>query len=76
MKLAAYISRGMCFVARFGNWAWLYDDIPSDARWILNDKGGKAVSVDEIDRACLENENLITSHHFSDDALMEAIIHR
>lgn len=63
----------MCFVAKFGNWKWLYEDMPSDARWILNDKGGKAVSVEEIDRACANNENLITSHHFSDDALMNAL---
>jgi len=64
----------MCFIAKFGNWKWLYEDMPSDARWILNDKGGKAVSVEEIDRACANNESLITSHHSSDDALMNTLI--
>ena len=76
MKLSAYISRGMCFIAKFGNWKWLYDGIPPDAKWILNDREGKSVSSEDSDRACLENKNIITSHHFSDDRLMSTLIHR
>lgn len=75
MKLSAYISRGMCFIARFGNWKWLYDGIPVDAKWILNDRGGKCVSKEEIGYACLENETLITSEHFSSDELMNKLLH-
>ena len=74
MKLAAYISRGQCFIARFGNWKWLYDDIPSDAVWILNDRGGKCVDKEEIGCACAENENIITSEHYSDDGLMKLLL--
>ena len=65
----------MCFVAKFGNWKWLYEDMPPDAKWILNERGGKAVSSDDIGKACLENENIITSNHFSDDSLMNFLLH-
>ena len=75
MKLAAYISRGQCFIARFGNWKWLYEDIPSDAKWIFNDRGGKCVDKEDIGYACMNNENLLTSEHYSDDELMNALMH-
>lgn len=74
MKLSAYIYQGQVFIARFGNWQWLRP-APSGAKWILNERGGKAVSFDEVERACLENENLVTSQHFSDDNLMDVLIH-
>jgi hypothetical protein len=76
MKLAAYISQGSCFVAKFGNWKWLYEDIPNDAEWVLNDKGGKAVSVEEIDRHCADNETEIHTHRFSDDRIMDTLFDR
>lgn len=74
MNLSAYIYQGQVFIARFGNWQWLCP-APAGAKWILNERGGKAVSFDEVERACAENENLVTSWHFSDGNLMDTLIH-
>ena len=67
MSYAAYRSRGLIFIARFGNWKWLYEDMPVDANWIRNDQGGKRLSKEDAYNAVDETA---TSQHFSSDELM------
>lgn len=74
MKLAAYIHQGRCFIAKFGGWRWLYNDIPGKAKWIRNEKGGKCVTAEDIDKAISESKVLITSFHFSTDDLKHKLI--
>jgi hypothetical protein len=65
---SAYFSQCRCFIARFGDWKYLYTDIPDNADWILNGSLGKSITMEEIQRAIMQrDENQISSIHFSSE---------
>lgn len=67
---AAYFVATACFIARYGDWLWLYEDIPTNAEWIKNDRGWRRLSKEDIEYAILDRGN-VTSMHFSSAEVQE-----
>jgi len=67
-NFAAYFSNGKVFIALWGDWKFLYNDMPLNVTWIKNDREGKKVTKDDIARSILKKEtDLINTYVFSSD---------